>query len=469
MNRYFRPVLWPLLILPLLLAAALACTTPDAGETETPPTEAPPPTAMQAEPPIPLADFVSDHDAISSDWDQVHEDFDRWSASLSACHPDAMHEALNDFAVSFNDVTQAARELSRGETSGELADLLIVAAEDEETAFRQLRDMWQPNNVSLFESVEQSRAMASKAQKAAEDRAIEIRSGYQDAADPEATEAFQAAFEPVQADWEELHDAYESLKDDADGSKADAVYAGLEKHVAGLKSVIGTLEDLPELKGAEDTVEALQEAADAELEAFEAAVEAGSAKGSDGADDAAAAESSEKDDAAAEAEEVELPDFDALDEVVSASAKAIKSANSTIDDLADPDAEKGLVELSVFDAEYPRLVTQWDRFHQRYNDWRGTSGGCNRATVAAELNEFNLRMSQIARDVRGLPSAGRLLPIYSLLTEAASRDENALRTLRYTWQPFTLDTFKALHQERINTNGLRRQADIAVQELQSRS
>ena len=96
-------------------------------------------------------------------------------------------------------------------------------------------------------------------------------------------------------------------------------------------------------------------------------------------------------------------------------------------------------------------------------------GGCDRTEVVAELEQYSIRISQLARDVRTLPSSGYLLPIYTVLTEAAARDENAVRTLRYTWQPFTLDSFKAVHQERINTDNLRREAEIAVQELQSRS
>ena len=504
---------WPFLTLGLLATLGLAaCTQPDASESETPPTEAPPVVAMPATPgqDIPVSEFVGQHEAISEEWDLFHDDFDQWSASLSSCHPNAMHLALNDFAVLFNSVTQQARGLSRGSTSGELADLLITAAEEEEAALRQLRDRWQPNNVTLFENVEQQRTKSSQAQKSAEDRAIELRDGFQDTADPDAVAEFQAAFEPIKAEWETLHNDYETLQKDADTLGVDAVLKGLESHLKGLESIADAIDELPELEEAEDTVEALKDAAASETEAFEAAIKsdnAGEAKSDEPATAAAvdsekASESTDGEPAAtavegdgetakegestdgelaataaegdgetaAESEEgAKLPDFEPLDASVEASVESVKQADDAIDDLADPDAEKGLAELATFDTEYARLLRNWDAFNEDYNSWRKDDGGCDRTEVVAELEQYSLRITQLARDVRTLPSSGYLLPIYTLLTEAVDRDENAVRTLRYTWQPFALDSFKAVHQERINTENLRREAEIAVQELKRRS
>lgn len=475
---------WPVLTLGLLAALALAgCTQPEPTGSETAPTEAQPAVAMPTTPAqeIPVSEFVGQHEAITEEWDMFHDDFDQWSASLSSCYPDEMYLSLNDFAVSFNAVTEQARDLTRGSTSGELANLLIVAAEEEEAAFRQLRDRWQPNNVSLFENVEQQRTKSSQAQKSAEDRAIELREGFEDTADPEAVAEFQDAFELIKADWETIHDDYESLQKDADTLGADAVLEGLESHVAGLEAIAEAIDELPELEGAEETLEALKEAVADELEAFEAAIKSTKAGGSKGDGETAAesdgsGDSEGNEQAASESkgnggseEGAKLPDFEPLDAGVEASAKAVKQADKAIDDLADPDAEKGLSELQVFGTEYERLLRTWAAFDERYNDWRKDDGGCDRTEVAAELEQYSLRISQLARDVRALPSAGYLLPIYTLLTEAAARDESAVRTLRYTWQPFTLDAFKAVHQERINTENLRREAEIAVQELRSRS
>lgn len=500
--RFLGP--WTLAVCALSVVALIACTAPAAPEPAEDPAcadDSQPATAgasgtMQE---IPVSAFVQQHAEISESWDRFHGDFDEWSASLSSCHPNAMREAVNGFAVSFNDVTQQARGLTRGKTSGEIADLLIVAAEEEEAAFRQLRDRWHPNNIALFENVDQHRTKASQAQNSAEDRVIELRDGFEDAADPEATAEFLEAFEPIRDDWKQLHDDYETLSDDADDLGAAAVTEGIDNHVAGLEAIIDALEELPELEGAEDTVEALMEAAKAELEAFEGgtgssstATSTASTATSGTADSestgSTSTESTEStsDTGTSTTETAEStgtsgsngsgstgndgqPDLEALDAIVEANAKVLKDGNRTIEDLADPDAERGLAELQVFDTEYARLIRNWDAFHDEYNEWRGNDGGCDRAQVVQQLEEHSLRIAEIARDVRTLPSAGQLLPIYSLLTEAAARDENAIRTLRYTWQPFALDASKAVHEERTDTERIRRQAEIAVQELANRS
>ena len=59
--------------------------------------------------------------------------------------------------------------------------------------------------------------------------------------------------------------------------------------------------------------------------------------------------------------------------------------------------------------------------------------------------------------------------MYNLLVEAVEREEGAVRTLRSSWQPFTVDAFIAVDRERDNANKLRREASIALVELTDRS
>ena len=84
------------------------------------------------------------------------------------------------------------------------------------------------------------------------------------------------------------------------------------------------------------------------------------------------------------------------------------------------------------------------------------------------MEQFSLRTGAVARDVRDLPRAGYLLPMYTSLVDAAGREENAIRTLRNSWQPFTVDAFKAVDDDRVNVDGLRREAGIALQQLRNR-
>ena len=161
-----------LLVSALALFAMIACTTPAAPEPEAAPPSSTPETMALRTPamePPPLDDFNEQRQSIDEAWNLVHDGFDQWRADLTMCHPATMTEALNEFAIEFNSVTEAARGLTRTNTTGEFADKLITAAEAEETAFRQLRDRWQPGNVSLFENVEIQRNLASQAQREAKD------------------------------------------------------------------------------------------------------------------------------------------------------------------------------------------------------------------------------------------------------------------------------------------------------------
>ena len=89
--------------------------------------------------------------------------------------------------------------------------------------------------------------------------------------------------------------------------------------------------------------------------------------------------------------------------------------------------------------------------------------------VSKSPNSWDLIV--VGAGTTGLPAAtfaaqrgGRVL-----LVEAAEREEVALRNLHNAWRPFTADVFKAVDQERLNADRLRRQADIALQELRDRS
>ena len=137
-----RSICYVSLFLALSLLLLVACNEPDTSPTEILPAEVQPATGAT---PLPASaqseinDFVNQQQAIDQQWDQIRVEFDQWRAELTSCHPNSVHEALNDFAVAFNDVTEQARNITRAQSTGELADTLIVAAEAEETALRQLR------------------------------------------------------------------------------------------------------------------------------------------------------------------------------------------------------------------------------------------------------------------------------------------------------------------------------------------
>ena len=265
-----------LLVPALALLTMIACTAPAAQEPEASPPSASPETMATRAPamePPPLGEFNEQRQSVNEAWDQIHSDFDQWRADLTMCHPTTMTEALGGFAIEFNSVTEAARDLTRTKTTGEFADTLITAAENEETAFRQLRDRWQPGNVSLFENVETQRNLASQAQRQAKDMALELRATLEETADPEEIEEFTEAFEAIQQDWEDAHSEYGKLSDGAADDEISDVIEALGALTKKVEAIAADVDELPSLKGGKDAIKALEKAAEAEVEAFSAAAE----------------------------------------------------------------------------------------------------------------------------------------------------------------------------------------------------
>lgn len=487
-----RYACWILATLALGLLSLAACAQPGAApatETAAEPPLAVAPTALPTDALVAVDEFASQRIALDEEWGQIREEFDQWSAGLTPCLPNSMRQALNGFAIEFNDVTQQARDLTRTQTTGELADILIAAAQEEEAAYRQLRDRWQPNNVALLEAVETQRAQAAQAHGKAQDRAIELRETFEDSPDPETVEEFSLAFDQVKNDWQNLHDEYTELREEAESMEVQEVLDGLDELIKKLNAVIDALDELPHLAGTEKTVDDLLSAAKAERKELRTAakpVKSSAAKttatktsvANTDAEETSSGEDEKKPTpaptqaASAKTEEaaasLKLPSFTKVDASVEKSATALKQAARTVRSIADLDVEESLGELATFNSEHRRLRSAWDDFHDDYNAWRESEGGCDRADVIGELDQFSLRMSSLARDVRALPQTGFLLPMYTLMVEAAEREETAMRTLRYTWQPFTVDAFKGLHEQRIVTDGLRRETEIGLDELRTR-
>ena len=161
--------------------------------------------------------------------------------------------------------------------------------------------------------------------------------------------------------------------------------------------------------------------------------------------------------------------LEAMTAAIDEAEAILRDTKRTIREILDGSASEDLDEVISFVSEYEMLRQNWDVFHERYNQWRRTEGGCDRGEVLQSVGQLKARIGDIGRRVRDLPQSGYLLSVYNLLVDAADREEGAIRVLQNTWQPFTVDAFIAVDRERDNANGLRREASIALQELRSRA
>ena len=462
-------------ILPLLLALTLAaCTTTDGTESTpiTLPTEPPTlePRSLSTTEMVAVDEFVAQQQAIDVEWDQLRTDFDRWRGTLASCEESAVQDALRGFVVSFNSVTEQARDLPRSSATRDLAETLIEAAESEEAAFRMLQERWNPNTSSLFEYVEKQRTEAARAQREVHDLIADSREKLEEAADPErlqAIEEFSVDFKAVADAWDDLHDEYARLLRESANLDDLTLLARLDSLIQQLNSIAESIDGLPATRATEDMIDALEEAAENEQAALadihSAVIRDMEADPRNGDGPSATGTPEPK------PEQTIAPLHEALEWAIEESLYVLKEVDSEIDESLDESAAEDLENLRVFETSFMALLPEWDAFHEQYNEWRRTEGGCNRADVVQDLGKFNVRMTEISREVSGLPQAGYLLPMYNLLVEAAEREDGAMRALRNSWQPFTVDAFIAAERERDNADRLRREAGIALEELRSRS
>ena len=456
----------------LMLGLVLACSGGASRETVpvTLPTDATPlsPRPLSTSDLMAVEEFELQRQAVGQEWDQFHQDFDQWRAGLTTCHRNAVREALKDFAASFNAVTERARELPRTSVSREYADMFIAAAEAEELAFRQLRDRWQPNSLSLFEAVEQQRSESALAQRTVQDQVAELQKELEKAIDPErlqAIEEFSEALVAISDAWDDYHDDYAGLLKESASLDNATVFNRLNQLIEQLDEVVDSIDRLTAADATKDMIGELQKVADAEQAALantQKVVQQAIAATSEMSNEPATPEPETSSQTIA-------PLLKAPQSAIKKSQATLRGVDLTIEDELDGSAEEDLQDVQEFADGYESLLAEWDAFHLGYNSWRRTEGGCDRTEVLEDLSQFHIRIGELGRNVRDFPQSGYLLPMYNLLLEAVEREEGAVRTLRTSWQPFTVDAFIAVDRERDNANRLRREASIALEELTDRS
>ena len=435
----------------VILALVVACgttapTVTNLNPANQPPTPTPiPPDARQT-----AQDFAQANGLIEEDWEQFHTDFDQWRAGLTSCDNGAAQTSLRAFASDMGEITQQTHNLPRAFSTRRLADQLIKAAENEEAGLRQLRDRWQPESTAPFEAVDSTRSDSLASQKTVAD-------DLDDLSEPTSQEAlddamrFSTEFESVSNDWASLHKAYDSVRDDQDVLSATESSTQLANIIDDLKKVQSTIADLPSYDTSKGMIDDLKSAAEAEedvltalKESFDSQVD--SEDGEDGSDE---------------------PSFTDADAKVSDADDAREQVDDELQSILDESPDK-IADIDAFRQEYDLLIPNWEAFHNDYNEWHRTEGGCNRVEVAKWLGTFALSFGDISKQVNNLPQASFLRPMGDSLVDAAQREEEALRILRNTWRPFAKNAYRALDQERDNAVRLRRQANVGVQELLQR-
>ena len=482
--RFGFRIFLPILI--LTLVALIACSQ-DGDETPAPqgllPTQSPvePARPLTAAERATIDEFAGQQQGIGEEREQFYQEFDDWQANLTACHPGTAREALRDFAVSFGAITHSASDLPRTTSTMELADLLIDAANAEEAAFRQLRDRWQPGNISLLEAVEVKRAEAGRAQNEVADLSFQLQDEFEEGptADEVAEmEEFSKTFDDIADAWDDFHDDYSTLVKKERRLEAEARIAGYAQLIERFSKIVSEIGELTPTDTSEELIETLQDASEIELEKLEYLAESLSEPPdsrsantpvptqvvTEGVPEASAGDP----DASDGPQEIALSPAEELNAAIERSEAALEAVEKSIEEIVNDKSAENLEDLKGFGVQYRVFVHEWNQFYEGFSDWRATEGGCDRVEAGMRLTEFSRQAGGLARQVRDLPQSGFLLPVYTLMVEAAEREEGAFRTLASSWTPYAVDVFKAVDEERVASGQLRRQASIALEGLRNR-
>ena len=530
-RHYLFPGLAILLVLLLTTGLACATEEPPADEERAPSARPPAPAdGRRANPQVPTVslataeEFAAEQQAVNADWDTLHADFDQWRAGLTACDPSAMQEALREFASDFGEIVSVTYDLPVSTLTKDLSRYVIDAATFEERALRELRDGWQPGDTLLLNNVQEQRNNSASLLRDAANQLDELAE-MDDPEKREAAEDFIEAFDSLEAAWQDFHDEYEQVRD----SRKELALPDLVSRLKELSdifdsTVIPALEALPEDDATEELADQLKERADEEgdqlgslldahrdlmappeipaevgeavEEAEEAAASAeqeaaemeqgqaqegeagqenGGENGQNGEGDQPPDPETPPEPTPAPPPEPEPPDTEAteefylaMDQQVEESEAVLEQVGKDLKTMAEGIGETDREALAEFNSAFDRLLSQWDDFHEGYDQWLRTEGDCERADVANALGQFAARYNQLAAQVQGLSQATDLRPTSDLLNEAVARETAALRTLRNTWAPFRNDVYRGFDRERTEAGQLRREADRRTQEVLER-
>ena len=449
-----------------------------------------------------LQEFALAHRRITDDWDQFHVEFDRAREALINCEAVSVEVALRGFAGLAAEITAGARGLPRPPAIRNLADLLIEAAEFEETAFRKLRDSWQPDSNNVFDDLAGARSVAATAHNEVEDGLFDLLQrtspGYRN-----SVLGYGIALDKINASWDRFHQEYNQFRAQEGTLTSPQLVSELSRLVDSFSALNAQVRQLPHATSTRAISQTVQNAADAEelalrnlrngFQKLEVVVPSQSAgSGSDGLQSSSAeaaiadgdegiqpSTSEEEEDAATTGvsvpEEEVVATFQARDpdNFLAFGARLVRSnaeRRRAADLLAGVLERATALDNDAVEASRPKyhaLITKWQAFHGSYDDWRRTGGGCDQSAALTKLGQLATSFSDLARRVRALPASSPVISLGEILVEAAGREEVALSSLRNTWRPYDADIYANVETERNVGAKLRRQVDAGLSTLLS--
>ena len=353
-----------------------------------------------------------------------------------------------------------------------------------------------------FEGVAQARAESVVAREEVEDYLIDLQelTGEESRS---RVEAFTEALDALSLQWDRFHRDYDAFQSARPGLTPENSLQRLDRLVEQHRFLVLGHRDLPVTPATQEAAEILAQAVQDEDAALRrlrgsfqmpgdgdgavpptsASAPSGGVFGSTGSEDGETAEDSQgveggnaMESAPEPGSEAEPPEsagvgpgdpglFDAFGEQVVLTNGLRWQAALALGRAVSASSEDDRAAADAFVSAYGTLLGRWQDFHADYDRWLANEGGCDRAAVSKDLGGFTLRMGEIAASARSLPQAPPLRPLAELTVEAAQREAQVLRLLRDSWTPFDPSVYQDLDREFAAAGSLRRQAQLALQQL----
>ena len=417
-----------------------------------------------------IVTFAASHSRIIDDLEKLHVDFDAWRDGLTACDASSVEVSLRRFAATTDAIAASARALPRSAGVRELADKLIAATEAEAEALRVLRDGWQPDDATVFENVATERSTAQATRREAQDALSDL----QERATPSSKTSlvsYDRAFRDISSDWDNFRQSYDAFRAMQARLSAAQIIARLGELIDQTRLIVVAVRELPADEATQEVTLTLAQAAEAEDLALRRL--RGTFQRTTGAPDSASQESGASSTgppgtSTAVFSQRDPSLFGAFDAQLAVSNALRRRAVQMMADLLVDTSSKAQVSVEEFVQQYDRLISQWDRFHDDYDAWRGTEGGCDQSLAVATLGGFTSELAAITRRTRELPGGTLVGPLRELLVEAAEQEQEGLRNLRNSWRPFNVDVYKAFEGRRNSAARLLRQVAVGLDALLTR-
>ena len=489
------PVVMAVFLVALVACGADSVTSPSSGGLNTPniqaTVEALALSQAQALTPTPIAGsarqdllaFAAGHQATSDAWDGFHQGMDQWREDVVVCVPASVESALDTFAGRALGIAQTARALDRLPNLEILAARLTTAAQIEGAAFEALSNNWTPGiglagSSVLFQDLASARS-AADVERVNVRRSLLARQNSLDDASRNLIEVFSSQLETLYLDWDQFHRSYDAFRETppvepGEDEPAPDLLGGLLSQFAPIVDQIRKLPDTPLTR---DIAIRVADAADGEqlllrrllssdgslTEAVvvlpEDLVITGTVNGDGSTNSGAGLAGLELNGATV---------FDVFDTHVTAVNQLRRALRNELDDARASLSETGQVDVSLLLFSTRTLGFAWDLFHDDYDEWRRTNGGCDQGQALDALGQLAADFSRTVRDIQALPSGPLVRGMGELLLRAAEREQAAVLSLRESWRSLDTSAFGRYSADRSFAETQRRQTALDLQDLLAR-